>query len=256
MQSLTRNPLADPYLLGLSSGASLGAVAVLVVGVSLLLPVAAFAGALLALVATLALARTGGTLAPGRTVLAGLAVSQLAAAGHQLRHLLDRHGRLLPRDPQLAARLAGGSRRGGRSRSRASRCSSSARSCSLSADAARRVRLRGHVGGRARHRRRPHALDADDRRRAAHGRDGRGERRDRLRRPDPAARGLVADRARAPAAPARRGAQRRRVPGLGGHARAHAVRPARAAGRHRHGAHRRARCSPYLLRRGKGSAWT
>ncbi|MEZ0448597.1 putative F420-0 ABC transporter permease subunit [Cellulomonas sp. ICMP 17802] len=81
MQSLTRNPLADPYLLGLSSGASLGAVAVLVVGVSLLLPVAAFAGALLALVATLALARTGGTLAPGRAVLAGLAVSQLAAAG-------------------------------------------------------------------------------------------------------------------------------------------------------------------------------
>ncbi|MDQ0374249.1 putative F420-0 ABC transporter permease subunit [Cellulomonas humilata] len=81
MQSLTRNPLADPYLLGLSSGASLGAVAVLIVGVSLLLPVAAFAGALLALVATLALARSGSTLSPGRTVLAGLAVSQMAAAG-------------------------------------------------------------------------------------------------------------------------------------------------------------------------------
>lgn len=84
MQSLTRNPLADPYLLGLSSGASLGAVAVLVVGVSLLLPVAAFAGALLALVATFSLARTGGTLTPGRAVLAGLAVSQLCAAGTSL----------------------------------------------------------------------------------------------------------------------------------------------------------------------------
>lgn len=81
MQSLTRNPLADPYLLGLSSGASLGAVAVLVVGVALLLPVAAFAGALAALAATLALARTGGVLTPGRAVLAGLAVSQLCAAG-------------------------------------------------------------------------------------------------------------------------------------------------------------------------------
>lgn len=81
MQSLTRNPLADPYLLGLSSGASLGAVAVLVVGVGLLLPVAAFGGALAALAATLALARTGGTLTPGRAVLAGLAVSQLCAAG-------------------------------------------------------------------------------------------------------------------------------------------------------------------------------
>lgn len=81
MQSLTRNPLADPYLLGLSSGASLGAVAVLVVGVAVLLPVAAFVGAMAALVATLALARSQGTLAPGRAVLAGLAVSQLCAAG-------------------------------------------------------------------------------------------------------------------------------------------------------------------------------
>ncbi|GEL94402.1 ABC transporter permease [Cellulomonas composti] len=84
MQSLTRNPLADPYLLGLSSGASLGAVAVLVLGVSLLLPVAAFAGALLALVVTLTLARVGGTLTPGRAVLAGVAVAQLCAAGTSL----------------------------------------------------------------------------------------------------------------------------------------------------------------------------
>jgi len=81
MQSLTRNPLADPYLLGLSSGASLGAVAVLLLGVTLLLPVAAFAGALVALTATLTLARSGGTLTPSRAVLAGLAVSQLCAAG-------------------------------------------------------------------------------------------------------------------------------------------------------------------------------
>ncbi|MDO8144536.1 putative F420-0 ABC transporter permease subunit [Isoptericola sp. 178] len=84
MQSLTRNPLADPYLLGLSSGASLGAVSVLVLGWLAVLPVAAFVGAAAALVATLALAtaagRGAGGLSPGRTVLAGLAVSQLAAA--------------------------------------------------------------------------------------------------------------------------------------------------------------------------------
>ncbi|WP_442946290.1 putative F420-0 ABC transporter permease subunit [Oerskovia sp. USHLN155] len=80
MQSLTRNPLADPYLLGLSSGASLGAVLVLVLGVSVLLPVAAFGGAVLALVAALALAGSLGAITPTRTVLAGLAVSQLAAA--------------------------------------------------------------------------------------------------------------------------------------------------------------------------------
>ena len=80
MQSLTRNPLADPYLLGLSSGASLGAVAVLLLGAAVLLPVAAFAGALLALVAALWLAGAGGPLTPARMVLAGVAVSQAAAA--------------------------------------------------------------------------------------------------------------------------------------------------------------------------------
>lgn len=81
MQALTRNPLADPYLLGVSSGASLGAVAVLVLGASLLLPVAAFGGALAALAVTLALA-TGrdGALAPVRTVLAGVAVAQVCSA--------------------------------------------------------------------------------------------------------------------------------------------------------------------------------
>nr|WP_307807544.1 putative F420-0 ABC transporter permease subunit [Naasia sp. SYSU D00948] len=80
MQALTRNSLADPYLLGLSSGASLGAVAVVLLGVGVLLPVAAFAGAMAALVATLALARAGGALTPARTVLAGVAVSSLAGA--------------------------------------------------------------------------------------------------------------------------------------------------------------------------------
>jgi len=80
MQALTRNPLADPYLLGLSSGASLGAVAVVLLGVSLLLPVAAFLGAMAALVVTLLLASSLGAITPTRTVLAGLAVSSLAGA--------------------------------------------------------------------------------------------------------------------------------------------------------------------------------
>jgi len=80
MQALTRNPLADPYLLGLSSGASLGAVAVLLLGVALLLPIAAFLGAMLALGLTLLLASSLGRITPSRTVLAGLAVSSLAAA--------------------------------------------------------------------------------------------------------------------------------------------------------------------------------
>ena len=80
MQAITRNQLADPYLLGLSSGASLGAVSVLLLGVAVLLPVAAFGGALLALAATLGLASALGRVTPTRTVLAGVAVSSLAGA--------------------------------------------------------------------------------------------------------------------------------------------------------------------------------
>jgi iron complex transport system permease protein len=80
MQAVTRNQLADPYLLGLSSGASLGAVSVLLLGVAVLLPVAAFVGALAALLVTLALAGALGRITPTRTVLAGVAVSALAGA--------------------------------------------------------------------------------------------------------------------------------------------------------------------------------
>ena len=80
MQALTRNQLADPYLLGISSGASLGAVTVLLLGFAVVLPLAAFIGALAALAATLALAGAFGRITPTRTVLAGVAVSSLAAA--------------------------------------------------------------------------------------------------------------------------------------------------------------------------------
>lgn len=80
MQATTRNPLADPYLLGLSSGASVGAVVALLIGTQALLPVAAFIGAMAALLATLGLAHLAGGLTPARTILAGVAVSSLGGA--------------------------------------------------------------------------------------------------------------------------------------------------------------------------------
>ena len=80
MQALMRNSLADPYLLGLSSGASLGAVSVILLGLTAFLPVAAFVGALAALALTLLLASANGRITPTRTILAGLAVSSLAGA--------------------------------------------------------------------------------------------------------------------------------------------------------------------------------
>ncbi|GAA3070625.1 hypothetical protein GCM10020254_13020 [Streptomyces goshikiensis] len=61
-----RNQLADPFLLGASSGASAGAVAVIVLGAGagvlggIGVPLAAFAGSMGALVAVYALARRGG----------------------------------------------------------------------------------------------------------------------------------------------------------------------------------------------------
>ncbi|SCL26196.1 iron chelate uptake ABC transporter family permease subunit [Micromonospora inyonensis] len=83
MQTVTRNPLADPYLLGVSSGASLGAVAVLVVGLGngvAALTGGALAGALAAFVVVIAVAGRRGALEPTRVVLAGVAVAQLCAA--------------------------------------------------------------------------------------------------------------------------------------------------------------------------------
>ncbi|MCY7286904.1 MAG: iron chelate uptake ABC transporter family permease subunit, partial [Cryobacterium sp.] len=62
MQSVTRNPLADPYLLGLSSGASLGAVCVIILGVAVALPAAAFLRAHAPHLSTLSIARVVGTI--------------------------------------------------------------------------------------------------------------------------------------------------------------------------------------------------
>lgn len=80
MQALTRNPLADPYLLGLSSGASLGAVIFLLSGMALMMPLGAFLGAGAAMAATLLIAGMLGGATPSRAILAGISISALASA--------------------------------------------------------------------------------------------------------------------------------------------------------------------------------
>jgi iron complex transport system permease protein len=81
LQALLRNPLADPYLLGTTAGAALGAVAVLLFGTAmaggLSLSVAAFLGALAAIVLVYVLAWQNGRFPTGRLVLSGVAVSYL-----------------------------------------------------------------------------------------------------------------------------------------------------------------------------------
>jgi iron complex transport system permease protein len=84
MQVTVRNPLAEPYILGVSSGASVGAVLVIVFGSAALgglsLNVAAFAGALAACVGVGALARKNGALSPMRMILAGVALGTMLSA--------------------------------------------------------------------------------------------------------------------------------------------------------------------------------
>jgi iron complex transport system permease protein len=86
-QALFRNPLADPYLIGVSSGASFGAtVAIYFIwrfawGGLNAISLAAFAGALLATAAIYSLARVGGRTPVTTLILAGVALGALLSAG-------------------------------------------------------------------------------------------------------------------------------------------------------------------------------
>lgn len=78
LQALLRNPLAEPYVLGISAGASTGAVGIMLLGFgggALSLSVGAFAGALGAFAFVVFL--SGGRQTADRTILAGVAASQL-----------------------------------------------------------------------------------------------------------------------------------------------------------------------------------
>ncbi len=85
LQGLLRNPLAEPGLLGVSSGASLGAVIAIYygfsAGVALATPLYGLAGAMVTIAVALALSRRGGTLS---LILAGVAVQTIAGAGVSL----------------------------------------------------------------------------------------------------------------------------------------------------------------------------
>ncbi|MBS0249173.1 MAG: iron ABC transporter permease [Proteobacteria bacterium] len=89
MQGLFRNPLADPALVGVSSGGALAAAATIVIGDRLtaqtlpfaILPLAAFAGSLMTTALLQRLATHGRTTSIAVFLLAGLAIAALAGAG-------------------------------------------------------------------------------------------------------------------------------------------------------------------------------
>ena len=91
MQGLFRNPLADPTILGVSSGAALGAVSMIVLGSGLLapvslllgayaLPIAAFLGALTVTLVLYTISTQGGATSVATMLLAGVALAAFAAA--------------------------------------------------------------------------------------------------------------------------------------------------------------------------------
>lgn len=86
MQGLFRNPMADPYIVGVSPGAALGAVLVTALGLSSgflglsAVPLAAFCGGLGAAVVVVVLARRGGRVPVADLLLVGLAVGAFAGA--------------------------------------------------------------------------------------------------------------------------------------------------------------------------------
>jgi iron complex transport system permease protein len=85
-QGLFRNPLADPYLIGVASGAALGAVIAMSIQWpytfwgSMAVPLVAFATALLTVLTVYAIARIGHTVPTTNLILAGVAISSFATS--------------------------------------------------------------------------------------------------------------------------------------------------------------------------------
>jgi len=85
IQSLVRNSLADPYILGVSSGASVGATLVILFGAfsmfgQFALSLGAFAGALLSILLIFSLSRIGGQNSTVRLLMSGIAISAILSA--------------------------------------------------------------------------------------------------------------------------------------------------------------------------------
>ena len=85
MQAIVKNPLADPYILGVSSGASLGATLAILLGIGTVfgenyIGVMAFLGAFGASICVLMLANIGGRATSVKLVLAGSALASICSA--------------------------------------------------------------------------------------------------------------------------------------------------------------------------------
>ena len=88
-QSLLQNPLADPYTLGISSGAAFGAsialflnmIGIIMLPTSYMIPLCAFIGGLATLYAVFALSAPSARLSPNSLILSGIIISAILSAG-------------------------------------------------------------------------------------------------------------------------------------------------------------------------------
>ena len=107
LQGLLRNPLADPFVTGTSAGASLGAVIAIALGASAtIVPLASFAGAMVAIAVVWRLARLGGRTTVLTVLLAGVVLTSFA--GGVVTFLLVSSDRLALRLRAVLGWLQGG----------------------------------------------------------------------------------------------------------------------------------------------------
>lgn len=80
MQAVVQNPMAEPYILGISSGATFGATAAIFLGFSSMIGFTAFMGAGLACFAVLGLSSKGGKSTSSKLILSGMVINALFTA--------------------------------------------------------------------------------------------------------------------------------------------------------------------------------
>jgi len=113
-QGLFRNPLADPYLIGVAAGASLGATVMIALRAAvpdsiqvIAIPLGAFVGALGTVAAVYALGRVGRRVPTTTLILAGVAIGSLAVSINTF--MIVNWSGVAERTPRLLAYLLGGS---------------------------------------------------------------------------------------------------------------------------------------------------
>ncbi len=83
-QLMLSNPLAEPYILGVSSGSAFGSILMAVLGLSLLMPLGGFVGAMVTMFLVWGLARKGGGFARSRLLIGGVITGMFFSAGISL----------------------------------------------------------------------------------------------------------------------------------------------------------------------------